>query len=56
MISKLTSVVEQIEGLIFDAVMLVSIPVLIWWCQRGLKSESLSEELLEFWAELRTAE
>lgn len=54
MIGRLAAIVEEIEGRIFDAVITISIPLLIWWCQRGLKREDLSEELHGFWAEWRT--
>lgn len=44
---------EAVEGLIFDATMAVMIPVLTIWAQHGLKSEELSDELREFWQQMK---
>lgn len=46
-------VYEAAEGLIFDATMAVMIPTLIWWTNYGLKREDLSDELKEFWQQLK---
>lgn len=45
---------ERVEGLIFDVGMKVTVPVLIWWVNKGLRREDLSEELHEFWREYKS--
>lgn len=42
-------VYETIEGIVFDAAVAVTIPVLIWWVNHGLRREELSDELRQFW-------